>query len=129
MSIKLKSQKALKELQETLVIQPHIQEVHFTATGDHYLNTYELGKGKERKLYGRLNSQPEIVKEEGGRKIYKNISVHTPEAEIVETLTRDEILALTVAEEKMSAKEKKALDKVIAENEELKAKIAELEKK
>lgn len=99
MSISKKSEEGLKALQHTLKVSPHIQEVHFTATGEHYFGAEELTptdpKGKKTgpaKKYGYLRTEPQVSKIVGERKFFKHVSVATPEAEIVESLSRDEVL-------------------------------------
>ena len=117
----------LVDLQNTLRSNKHITEVHFTATGEHYLNKYPLD-GKE---YGMLKNEQVFAKIVGERKFFKLQSVATPESLIVQTLSRGEILAIqtSAAPEKISAKDKKALEAALSENEALKAKLAELEGK
>jgi hypothetical protein len=98
MSISKKSPAQLKELQDTLVSCPHIAEVHFTKDGNHFLNKYELhditknGPKPSGKFYGHLKHDLVVSKIVGERKFYKHASVAEPKTEIVETLSRDEIL-------------------------------------
>lgn len=99
MGISKKTEEGLKALQHTLNVCPHIQEVHFTAAGEHYFQVEELAdtdaKGKKMgptKKYGYLRTEAKVSKIVGERKFYKHASVPTPEAEIVESLTRDEVL-------------------------------------
>lgn len=129
--------KISEELKATIAAHPHIQDVHFTATGEHFFNTHEhKEKGaKAAKTYGRLKLEAVHVGNEGDRKIYKNQNVPVPETEIVETVSREDILkAKTDAELKAEAEIKaademqKAVEATRQENEELKKKIAELEK-
>jgi hypothetical protein len=83
------------DLRKTVAANPHIKQVHFTESGDHFFHVHELkekGKGTG-KYYGHLNFQPVLQKVEGTRKIYKNGSVANPESEIVETLTRAQVLS------------------------------------
>ena len=128
MSIKKKSNESIKALQHTLAVSPHIEQVHFTESGDHYFATHEFTpKGSKKvKLYGKLKSEPVLKKVQGTREIYKIEPVETPEAEIIETLTRAEILAIELKDsETLSKKDQKVVDKLQAENEALKAKLKE----
>ena len=129
MSHKLKTIDKLRDLQQTLAANSHIAEVHFTASGEHFFTAHELEARDEKgkvikggKKYGYLECEPQLWKVQGERKIFKMQPKHTPDAEIVETLSREDILALKVDVEKLSTKDQKALDKVLAENEALKAK-------
>jgi len=95
MGIHKKSEKDLQELKDTLTQFPHIEEVHFTAKGDHYLGAHKLDdKGSEHhgKLYGRLKVEKVKAKVVGEKVFYKNKSVHTPETEITETLSAAEVM-------------------------------------
>jgi hypothetical protein len=97
MSIKAKNNKQLSELRDTLINMPHINEVHFTKDGDHFFEVHELNfdksgkKGLTTKKYGFLRTEivPVMI---GNDKKYKHVNVHTPESEVVETLSREEIL-------------------------------------
>lgn len=120
--------KISKDLQATVAANPHIEEVHFNANGDHYFNVHshqeidEKGKpkGKEEK-YGRLSLQAVHVGNEGDRKIYKNKSIPVAETKIIKTMSREDILKAKV-EGAEDADVKK-------ENEELKKQLAEAQKK
>ena len=128
MSINKKSQSQIKELQNTLNLCHHIQEVHFTANGDHYFHAHEFTQKGEKKptLYGRLKSEPVLKKVQGTREIYKIEPVHTPEAEIIETVSREEILAMEIKDnENLTKKDQKIVDKLQSENEALRAKLKE----
>ena len=128
MSIKKKTNEALKALQNTLIACPHIEEVHFAENGDHYFSVHEFTpKGaKKAKLYGRLKSAPVLKKVQGTREIFKIEPVETPEAEIIETLPRSDILAMKIDEgQELSKKDQKIVDKLQSENEALKAKLKE----
>lgn len=117
MSIKKKTPEQLKDLQTTLQSNPHIEEVHFAANGDHYFTKHELEDKikKTKKAYGYLNAEPILSKVQGERKIFKIGPVHTAHAEIMESISRDKILAM------------KATDAKGENTDALKAKIAELE--
>lgn len=114
-----------QDLRDTVEANPHIQEVHFTKKGEHFFNAHEFadkkggGKGKG-KIYGRLGVEAVHVRNEGDRKIFKNDFVALPEFEIVETLSRDEILAAKVKGEA------KPVSEVEAENAKLKAELEKL---
>jgi len=130
MSIKNKPIADLKELQETLIACPHIQEVHFTSKGLHYFNKYELDDEDGNKRYfGYLNTSLEVYKIVGERKYFKLKSIENPKTEIVETLSRKQILALKVADEPISKKDQKLVDQLSAENESLKAELEALKSK
>lgn len=88
------SKQDLEDLKRTLVAHPHLEVVHFTVDGKYFFNTHELQeKGKKTaKSYGFQRLVPTVSKVVGERKFFKNKSVHTPEAEIVNSLTADEVL-------------------------------------
>lgn len=88
MSIKHKEQKDLEALQQTLRKCPALQEVHFTKTGDHYFEAHE----HEGKKYGHLNLEPRTFSQPDGAKYQKLVHTSAVDAEIVETLSRDEVL-------------------------------------
>ena len=119
------SPKISSELQKTVSANPHIEEVHFTAKGEHFFNVHEhKEKGaKTAKKYGRMALDIIPSHMDGTRQIYKQASVPMPEYEITETLSREDVL-------KAKADDSKPADvaaKLAAENEELKKKLAELE--
>lgn len=108
-----------QDLHDTLEINDHIEKVHFTKTGDHFFNVHEYeerirakdGSGYSSKKTGRFfgHMLTEVVEEtvnlKGGA-IDKKMRLRlmpNPKAEIVETLTREEVLALPVYEEEMEA--------------------------
>ena len=72
-----------KDLRETLLACDHLKEVHFTATGEHYLGVHELNGEK----YGRLA----IEKTNKGDKIHE-VKKGIPSCKIVQTISRAEIL-------------------------------------
>lgn len=89
------------DLRLTLELNENIDEVYFTKTGAHFLNRHELidERGKKTgKFYGWLKTQVKeiIVKDAQGKEkgVLKLVCIANPIAEIVETLTRDEVLAL-----------------------------------
>lgn len=89
------------DLRLTLELNENIDEVHFTKTGAHFFNKHELfdERGKKTgKFYGWLKTQVKeiIVKDGQGKEkgVLKLVNIANPIAEIVETLTRDEVLAL-----------------------------------
>jgi hypothetical protein len=108
MSISKKTPEQLAELKNTLKQYPHILEVHFTDTGGHFFNKHELlNNGKKTgKFYGFLRTEMVVAKIVGERKFFKSQSIPTPEAEIVETLDRDEVISY--GEEKKKAGRPKA---------------------
>ena len=134
MSSKLKSPEALAELQHTLRTNKHIEEVHFTGTGDHYFNTHELvTKGKATgKFYGHLKTNHEVSKIVGERKFFKLVSVENPEALIVESLTRDEVLALkptitaAAAQAPVAAEDNTAVSQLMEELKKLREEVTQL---
>lgn len=99
--IERKTRQQLEDLQATLREYPHIEEIHFTESGDHFFNVHELtevnkagkqvGKGTGKR-YGRFKLEDFCYKTVGERKFYKKVRVHTPETMIVETLTREQVL-------------------------------------
>jgi hypothetical protein len=106
-----------QDLRDTLLANEQIEKVHFTKTGNHYFNVHEYeervrakdGSGyssrKTGKFYGHLLTEivEETVNLKGGAidKKMKLRLMPNPKAEIVETLTREEVLALPVYEEEM----------------------------
>ncbi|WP_315823008.1 hypothetical protein [Paraflavitalea speifideaquila] len=89
MGINKKSEQALKDLKNTLRKYSHIEEVHFTAEGEHYFSCHEyaepiideLGKQKGKKQtrkYGFLRSEMKVARVVGERKFFKSVSVETP---------------------------------------------------
>lgn len=95
MGIHKKSEKDLQDLKDTLEICPHIEEVHFTAKGEHFFGAHKLEDKESKhngKLYGRLKVEKVKYKVVGEKVFFKNKSIHTPEAEIVETLSAEEVL-------------------------------------
>lgn len=123
--------KISKDLQDTVRAFGHIGEVYFTKTGEHFFHVHSYQevddkgkvKGKEKK-YGRMTLEAVHVANEGDRKIYKNKSVPVASTEIVKAMSRDEVLEAKVGEEKKDD----AAEKLKAENEELKKKLAEATK-
>lgn len=88
-----KTKEGLAELKHTLVQFPHLEEIYFTAAGEHFFNAHELKeRGKTTRLYGYQNVVPTLAKVLGERRFYKNKSVHTPETHIVQTMTAEEVL-------------------------------------
>jgi hypothetical protein len=95
MGIERKTPAQLQQLKDTLLACPHIEEVHFTDSGDHFFTVHELvekGKRTGRK-YGYQKLKPVVVKSQGDRRVFKHESVHTPHTLISQTRTRDEVLA------------------------------------
>lgn len=119
------AQKISADLQKTVAANPHIEEVHFTANGEHFFNVHEhKEKGaKTSKKYGRMALDVVPSHMDGTRQIYKQASVPMPEYEIVETLSREDVLNAKVDGGKVDD-----AAKLKAENEELKKKLAEAEK-
>ncbi len=72
-----------KELKETLLINPRIGKVHFTAKGDHYFEVYEHGK----RLYGFIATHNIIVK---GAKVEQKIPMLN--TLIIESIDREDVL-------------------------------------
>jgi hypothetical protein len=94
------------DLRLTLELNENIEEVYFTKTGAHYFNKHELmdERGKKTgKFYGWLKTVVKeiIVKDAQGKEkgVLKLVNTANPIAEIVETLQRDELLALPDMEE------------------------------
>lgn len=89
------------DLRLTLELNENIEEVYFTKTGAHFFNKYELVDERGRKtkrFFGWLKTRVKeiIVKDAQGKEkgVLKLVDVENPATEIVETLTRDEVLAL-----------------------------------
>ena len=95
MGIERKTAVQVRELKDTLVLYPHIQEVFFTEAGEHFFTAHELvEKGKRTgKMYGYQKLKPVQVKTQGDRRVFKHESVHTPNTLITQTLSRDEVLS------------------------------------
>jgi hypothetical protein len=128
MSVKNKLPKDTIELQQTLITCKHIEEVYFTETGEHFFSKHELvDKGKKTgKFYGRLSVEYQEYKTDGTRKYFKPVSIHTPEALIVETLSREEVLAIKVAVEKETAAPSADVLELVSLVKNLQSEIAEL---
>lgn len=78
-------------LKETVQSMPHIGKVHFNKAGGHYFHVHEFG-GKGKK-YGFLKlEKTQVGKDANNRPIFKQKPVANPAAEVVETLSRDQIL-------------------------------------
>lgn len=89
------------DLRLTLELNENIEQVHFTKSGAHFFNVHELAneRGKKTgKFYGWLKTEVKeiIVKDAQGKEkgVLKLVCIANPIAEIAETLTRDEVLAL-----------------------------------
>jgi len=89
------------DLRLTLELNENIEEVYFTRNGSHFFNKHELmsDKGKKTgKFYGWLKTEVTevLVKDARGQSKpqLKLVNTANPVAEIVETLTREEVLAL-----------------------------------
>lgn len=103
-----------KDLHDTLESAEHIEKVYFTKNGDHYFNVHEFvdrvrmkdGSGYSNKKTGRFFGHliTDIVEEtvnlKGGAidKQLKIRLVPNPKCEIVDTLTREEVLELPTFE-------------------------------
>lgn len=106
-----------QDLHDTVEANEHIEQVHFTKNGDHYFHVHEYeervrtkdGSGYSNKKTGRFFGwlKTEVVEEtinlKGGAidKKSRLRMMPNPKTEIVETLTRDQVLALPVYEEEM----------------------------
>ena len=124
MSIKNKKAEGLQDLQDTLIVHENIEKVYFTASGNHYFNQFELKNEKgNSKFYGYLGS--DIIPDPKNPKRSKRINIPVQKAEIVETKTRDEILAIKVQK---PVDETAELKKKIADLEAINAKLAESKK-
>ena len=89
------------DLRNTLELNEHIEQVHFTKTGAHFFNVHEYvnEKGqKSGKLYGYLLTEVREVAVKGDRgkdtTMLKLVTMPNPKTEIAYTLTRDEVLEL-----------------------------------
>lgn len=70
---------------------PHVKEVHFTGTGAHYFHVHAFGS--KNKQYGHLKLERTQVGTDGNnRPIFKQKHAENPATEIVETLTRAQVL-------------------------------------
>ena len=106
------------ELKSTVAAMPHIEEVHFAKNGEHFFNVHkyvgEKGDKNSGKFYGRLDWKPVHVGNEGERKIYKSKATPIDELEIVESISREDILS---AEAKQEPKAKDVVKEVKAKQE------------
>lgn len=89
------------DLRATLEQGENLEQVHFTKTGAHYFNVHEYveqGGKKTGRLFGFLHTKVVEVATKDSRgntkSTLKLVTVPNPKAEIVETLTREEVLAL-----------------------------------
>lgn len=83
-------------LKDTVKKYPHIQNVYFTANGNHYFHVHELkvkGSKKSSGQYGWLKLDQQKVGEDGGLPVFKNVAVENPETKITETLSREQVLS------------------------------------
>jgi len=98
-----------QSLWDTVDQNEHIQEVYFTADGNHHFRAFEClsTDGKTKKQYTRLCQIPEVTAKSGistGKHVYAPIldkknnedAAHV----ITDTYTRDEILATTPVPDK-----------------------------
>lgn len=95
----MESIKISPELYDTVLENAHIEEVHFSADNKHYFNIHELldirSKRGTGKYYGYLKvEQKSVGVDASNRPIFKMVQVANPEALIVKTLTRSEILEM-----------------------------------
>ena len=108
--IQFKDEKDLKALQATLRKCKHINTVYFTCTGDHYFDAHELGEKK----YGYLAMEPTLIDGPQNTKLTKMKHVGVEDAEIVQELSREEVLEFVIEAEtqvnevKVKGKNKKA---------------------
>src|SRR5690242_2603330 len=125
------ARKVSEDLQRTVKANPHIQEVHFTKSGQHFFNAHDYKeKGQVKGKYGRLGVEAVHVRNEGDRKIYKNEFVPLEEYKIVETLTREEVLAADILNPSATVEAKSnELKKAQEENAKLKQQLEELKAK
>lgn len=89
------------ELQETLKAYPNIKEVHFDARGRHYFNVHSLRAGHKDEtvsLYGQgyEGFRRVIPGEWNVDKLKEVISFGEAESKIVETVSREDVLAVVV---------------------------------
>ncbi|MDE3250792.1 MAG: hypothetical protein KGO82_19170 [Bacteroidota bacterium] len=95
MSIAKKTPQQLADLKNTLELNPHIEDVFFTAEGNHYFNAHELmdkkGKGTGKK-YGYMGVKEEQYKVVGERRFYKLVSQPLLNTFITQEMTREEVL-------------------------------------
>lgn len=92
-----------KSLRETVESNPNISEVHFNADGGHHLNVYPHGGV----LYGRITETTVM-----DTKTNKPKKLRAPllKTRIVESVTREQVLAAGEDGEVKSKKVKKAKD-------------------
>lgn len=84
------------DLFDTVDQNEHIQEVYFTKDNQHFFNFHEL-KGKK---YGSLKTEKVFSHSVGDRKFFKMVQVENKNTLIVETMTREEVLAEIPVDEK-----------------------------
>lgn len=77
------------DLYDTVEQSEHLSEVFFTKDNRHYFNRHELNG----KYYGFLKLEQVKTHAVGDKQFFKMKPVANPETEIVETMTREEILA------------------------------------
>lgn len=83
------------DLWDTIDQSPHIEEVYFSRDNKHFFNKHEL----DGKYYGFLKVQQVKSHSVGDKQYFKLKKVANPATEIVETMTREEILDSVPMEE------------------------------
>lgn len=83
------------DLYETLEDNQHILEVYFTKDNNHFFNKHFF-QGKD---YGFLKTEAMLDHVVGEKRFYKTVQTPNPKAEIVATLSREQILSAIPVDE------------------------------
>jgi len=84
-----KTPEQLASLSATLKSSPHIQKIYFDKQGHHFFHAHE----HEGKKYSRVELERVITGYRGNEAVIKTVGKAKPEYELVETVSREEILS------------------------------------
>lgn len=79
-----------KDLQNTVKKNKHIKEVYFTVDNSHFFSAHKSENENDKSLYARTFEA--TVPNKDKSLLGKKMLIGIPEMEIVETLTRDQII-------------------------------------
>ncbi len=90
-----------KSLQNAVKDLKHVNKVFFNSAGGHYFHVHNF----EGKQYGFLKRDNVVVGQDPNtqRNIFKSKPVANPDAEVVATMTRKEVLNAKIADEAVVA--------------------------
>lgn len=117
--------KVTQDLKDTIKKNPHIEEVHFDAKGNHFLSVH-LNE-QDGKLYHRIKdlSGSKTSTNKEGLTTTKRVRIYEsdPEHEIIETISAREVLSTPISEieNSVTAEILEEIEKLKSENEKLKS--------